>query len=146
MDLRDHEQVRPNPDLARRLIANTTGVLGAIVAGPFGLVHADLHEENILDDEGRLTLIDFGGALVGPLAWEYASFAYFAGWQAGDALLDASVDGANTAAMREQASALGLAFGVYRWRWERVRESHEDDYHATFLESTLTRLAGSTSA
>ena len=55
-------------------------------------LHSDLHDENILDDDEVPGFIDFGEALVGPAAWEFAALAYFLDWPTADAILAAYLD------------------------------------------------------
>ena len=65
-------------------------------------LHSDLHEENILDADGALGIIDFGEALIGPAAWEFASLGYFMDWPFADATLAAyATDGAELARLRK---------------------------------------------
>ena len=116
-----------------------------MLTGPTAVLHSDLHEENLLDDDGAITVIDVGEALVGPAAWEFAAIAYFADWPFAEAVLAAAIPPAATseaelARWRADASAIGLAFGVYRWALDRDLAVDEDAHDAAFLEATLRRL------
>jgi hypothetical protein len=137
--LEDHVALRERPDLVVRLDAYAARVRAALLDGATALLHADLHEENLLDADGVVSILDFGQALVGPLAWEYASIAYFAGWPVADAVLNASAD-RDANAMRHDASLIALAFGVHRWWQDRERGVDGDEYDQAFLDETLSRV------
>ncbi|HEY7937372.1 MAG TPA: aminoglycoside phosphotransferase family protein [Candidatus Limnocylindrales bacterium] len=134
--LRDHPALHDLPDLARTLETQVERIEAAAHAGPMALVHADLHEENILEDGRRLAFIDFGEAFIGSADWEPATLAYFMGWELADQAIGAV--GSNPGG----SAALGLSFGVHRWRQDRRLGLDEDDYDESFLRSTLARLAG----
>jgi aminoglycoside phosphotransferase (APT) family kinase protein len=134
--VRDHPALHDLPDLARTLETQVERIEAAALAGPMALVHADLHEENILEDGRRLTFIDFGEAFIGSADWEQATFAYFMGWELADQAFGA------TGPDPCSAAALALSFGVHRWRQDRRLGLDEDAYNESFLRSTLARLAG----
>ena len=103
-------------------------------------LHSDLHDENILDAGGALGIIDFGQALIGPAAWEFAALAYFLGWPTADATLAAYAgDAAELSRLRSDATAIGLCFGVFRWAQDRRLGIGEDAYDEAFLLDTLSR-------
>src|SRR4029077_13862448 len=143
--LADHAALQDRPDLVDRLEAHAGEVRRALLTGPTAVLHSDLHEENLLDDDGVITVIDVGEALVGPAAWEFAAIAYFADWPFVDAVLAASIPRATTseaelARWQADTAAIGLAFGVYRWALDRDLAADEDAHDAAFLEATLRRL------
>ena len=104
-------------------------------------LHSDLHDENILDDDGVPGFIDFGEALVGPAAWEFAALAYFLDWPTADAILAAYLDDEHlVGSWSRDAAAIGLCFGVYRWAQDRELEVDEDAHDEAFLVETLSRM------
>lgn len=108
---------------------------------PGVLLHSDLHEENVLDSSGTLGIIDFGQALIGPAAWEFAALAYFMDWSSADAVLAAYTrDATELTRLRTDATAIGLCFGVHRWAQDRERGLDEDPYDEAFLLETLSRM------
>jgi aminoglycoside phosphotransferase (APT) family kinase protein len=134
--LRDHPALIDRPNLAKGLESQVARIKDVALAGPVALIHADLHEENILEDGRRLTFIDFGEAFIGSADWEQATFAYFMGWELADQAI--GILGSD----RGRSAALGLSFGVHRWRQDRRMGLDEDAYNELFLRSTLARLAG----
>jgi len=133
--LRDHPALIDRPSLARELESQVARIKHVALAGPVALIHADLHEENILEDGRRLTFIDFGEAFIGSADWEQATFAYFMGWELADQAI--GILGLD----RGRSAVLGLSFGVHRWRQDRRLGLNEDAYNESFLRSTLGRLA-----
>lgn len=156
--LATHPALADRPDLRSRLDAVARVVLAALVAPGVGvLVHTDLHEENILDASGHLGFLDFGEAFVAPVAWEFGALAYFLGWALADRVLEAylrravAVDqqAANADAavvdietLGADAAAIGLAWGVHRWRQDRDLGLDEDAHDEAFLIETLDRVPG----
>ena len=99
-----------------------------------------MHEENILDDHGRLSFIDFGEAFIGSIDWEFATLAYFVGWPAADQIMD--VDGCSARA-RSRIAALAVSFGLHRWWQDRERGIDEELHDEGFLRSALHRVSAS---
>jgi len=140
-----HAALSQHAQLAERIEAHSELVREALLRGPGVPLHSDLHEENILDDDGVPGFIDFGEALVGPAAWEFASLAYFLGWPMADGILAAYlVDGQELEARRHEASLVALCFGVYRWAQDRDLAEDRDDEDESFLRETLDRVARQT--
>ncbi len=139
--LDDHPALAGRRDLRGRLDAHAGRVRDALLSAPAVPLHSDLHEENILDLDGGLGYIDFGEALVGPAAWEFAATGYFLDWATADAVLGAYLPmGVAPERMRADASAIGLCFGVYRWAQDRDMELDQDEFDEGYLEATLARL------
>jgi len=132
--LKAHPALLDRPALAKELEGKAGRIREAALSGPAALIHADLHEENILEDGSRLTFIDFGEAFIGPIDWEYATLAYFMGWEFADEAISALRQD------RRSAAALALSFGVHRWRQDRRLGLDEDAYDESFLRSALDRL------
>ena len=128
-----HPALHDRPDLVKELYHQAKRIEAAAVDGPRAIVHADLHEENILDDGQHLTFIDFGEAFIGARDWEQATIAYFMGWDFADQALGDQGSGHGPA-------ALALSFGVHRWRQDRRLGLDQDAYDESFLRSTLARL------
>jgi Ser/Thr protein kinase RdoA (MazF antagonist) len=116
--------------------ARRNEVSEALLDGPTVVLHSDLHPMNVLDDEGRLTFIDFGEALVGPLAWDLAAIAFFIDWSVADTLIGDDQGLAFTTAR------IGLCFGAYRWHLSRQHEFDDDEHDRGYLETCLVRLGG----
>jgi Ser/Thr protein kinase RdoA (MazF antagonist) len=136
-----HPALASRAALRARLEERAPEVRRALSSGPAVVLHSDLHEENILDKAGALGIIDFGEALIGPAAWEFAAIAYFLGWSTSDATLVAYArDDSERDRLRSDATAIGLAFGVHRWVQDREREIDEDAYDEAFLVETLSRM------
>ncbi len=143
----DDSRLETDPALVQRpgLLAELAGQAGAVLAaaldGPPVIVHADLHEENILQDDQRLTFIDFGEAFIGSADWEYATMAYFMGWPMADAAFDEVPLGGRDRNRRQRAVAgLALSFGLHRWQQDRRLGLDEDAHDEAFLRSALARL------
>ena len=132
--LAEHPAIGAVPGLAERMDARRGAVLAALHSGPMVVLHSDLHDGNILDDAGRLTFIDFGEALVGPLAWDLAAVGFFIDWSVADALIGEDPELARTAA------AIGLCFGAYRWHLSREHAFDDDVHDGAYLEACLARL------
>jgi Ser/Thr protein kinase RdoA (MazF antagonist) len=132
--LADHPAIGPVPGLARRMDALRKEVTDTLLGGPTAVLHSDLHPMNVLDDEGRLTFIDFGEALVGPLAWDLAAIAFFIDWSVADTLIGEDEGLAITTA------CIGLCFGAYRWHLSRQHEFDDDEHDRLYLETCLDRL------
>ncbi len=138
--LEDHVPLAARPTLSARLVPHADAIRRALITGPTAILHSDMHEENVLEADGAIHVIDFGEALVGPAAWEIAATGYFLGWPVADALLDALVvDAAARDRWRREASAIALAFGVYRWHQDHELGMDEDAHDETFLEDSLDR-------
>jgi aminoglycoside phosphotransferase (APT) family kinase protein len=139
--LADHPALANRPELAGALEVRAGSIREAAHNRPAAIIHADLHEENILEDRRHLSFIDFGEAFVGSIDWEPATLAYFMGWEFADrAIARIGRDPRNAGARRRSASALALSFGVHRWRQDRRTGVDGDEYNEAFLRSTLGRL------
>jgi aminoglycoside phosphotransferase (APT) family kinase protein len=135
-----HPALAERRTLSVRLDARAPAVRLALTEGRGVPLHSDLHEENILDAGGALGIIDFGQALIGPAAWDFAALAYFLGWPTADATLAAYArDAAELSSLRADATAIGLCFGVFRWAQDRERGIDEDAHDEAFLLETLSR-------
>lgn len=139
-----HAGLRERPGLAARLEVHARRIQEALLRGPGVPLHADLHEENILDAGGALGFIDFGEALVGPAAWEFAAIAYFMGWPMADRVLEVYREGgvADGDPMPMDVDAIALALGVYRWAQDRDMDLDTDPTNERFLVETLSRMHG----
>ncbi len=139
--LATHSALADRHSLRAQLEAHAPTVRLALSRGPGVPLHSDLHEENILDADGTLGIIDFGEALIGPAAWEFASLGYFMDWPFADATLAAyASNGAELARLQNDATAIGVCFGVYRWAQDRELGIDEDAYDEAFLIQTLSRM------
>ena len=87
--LDDHPIVTAAPDLADGLLGRLDALLQQLDLTECVVLHADLHEKQILfSDKGVEAIIDFGEATIGWPAWDIASFAYFHGWHQTSLLLE----------------------------------------------------------
>lgn len=139
--LQAHPALLDRPKLRTTLEAVRPQIEAAEQAGQAGLVHSDLHEENILDADGHLAFIDFGEAFIGATDWEFASLAYFLGWPVADRVLEAYLDLGGSSAGRAAIAGLALSFGLYRWWQDRDRGVDEEVHDEAFIHSSLDRLA-----
>jgi aminoglycoside/choline kinase family phosphotransferase len=119
----------------------------AILTGDTALVHADLHEENILQDGRLLGFIDFGVAFVGVPAWEFAALAYFLDWELADRTLVRYLDtqaglGApsDIDEWRRSIALVALSLGARRWEQDRENDLDEDPHNLAFLGTAMERL------
>jgi Ser/Thr protein kinase RdoA (MazF antagonist) len=136
-----HPALAERPDLVARLEPHADRIREALLRGPGAPLHSDLHDENILDDDGVPGFIDFGEALIGPAAWEFAALAYFLDWPTADAILAAYLDdGQLVDPWSRDTAAIGLCFGVYRWAQDRELDVDEDAHDEAFLVETLSRM------
>lgn len=135
--LADHPAIGEDRYLVARMEAYKVDVRVALVDGPRSILHSDLHGENVLDDDGRLTVIDFGEALVGPVDWDIAAIGFFLDWPTADAVAAALGDAPDR---RTTVARIGLAFGAYRWHLSREHAFDDDDHDRAYLETCLDRL------
>ena len=138
--LQAHPALLDRPELLTALEAATVQVEAAGRAGQAGLVHSDLHDENILDDDGHLAFIDFGEAFIGATDWEFASLAYFLGWPVADRVLEAYLDLGGSTAGRAATAGLAVSFGLYRWWQDRERGLDEEVHDEAFIRDSLARV------
>lgn len=139
--LESHSALADRDSLRAQLAAHAPVVRMALDRSPGVPLHSDLHEENILDASGALGIIDFGEAVIGPAAWEFAALGYFMDWATADATLAAYArDAAELTQLRTDATAIGLCFGAYRWAQDLELRIDEDDYNEAFLLETLSRM------
>ena len=89
--LADHPAVRMRPSLARPLASLESELTAFVHQSKAPVVtHSDLHEGQLLQQEGTLTaVLDFNDAVVGRPEWDFGSYLYFHG----DACLCDLVDG-----------------------------------------------------
>jgi hypothetical protein len=140
-DLASHPALAEHPDLAVRVASQASLVRELVRSGPSVVVHSDLHEENVLQDDQSLGFIDFGEAFVGAPAWEFAALAYFFSWSMAERILDAYLaDPRDRDRSISAAATLALPFGLQRWAQDR-RLGIDDDLHdETFLRESLDRI------
>jgi len=108
----------------------------------FSVSHTDLNGSHLRVQDGRLSgLIDFGDAAIVPPAFDIASFAFYFGWAATEALLDGYT---NNGVFREirlvEAHRLAVALALQKIEKHMV-DVPDAGYLArtiTFLEETLT--------
>ena len=136
--LADHPAIGEDPALVAAMDAHAATVRASLVDGPRSVLHSDLHGENVLDDDGRLTVIDVGEALIGPVDWDIAAIAFFLDWPTADAVAGALGD---APARRATVAAIGLAFGAYRWHLSRQHAFDDDEHDRAYLDACLARLA-----
>jgi Ser/Thr protein kinase RdoA (MazF antagonist) len=132
--LMDHPAIGEHAALASAMEACADVVRSSLLTGPVAILHSDLHEGNVLDDDGALTVIDFGEALVGPVAWDIAAVGFFMDWTTADAVAN------HDAASLEDAARIGLAFGAYRWHLSREHAFDDDEHDHAFLAACLSRM------
>ncbi len=142
--LAEHPALGAQPDLRAAMEPLAPRVLDALVGRPVVLVHADLHEENLLVDGSTVHVIDLGETFLGPAAWDLAAVGYFLGWPVADRVTDALLarPGAGSGIRREDIDLVALAVGSYRWALDRALGMDEDVHDARFLRQTLMRLGG----
>jgi len=56
--------------------AHYEAITDELMAGPYALQHRDYHMDNLLLKNGRIMVIDFQDALMGPLTYDLACFLY----------------------------------------------------------------------
>jgi aminoglycoside phosphotransferase (APT) family kinase protein len=135
--LADHPAIGEDPSLVVLMEAHADDVRQALVDGPRSILHSDLHGENVLDDDGHLTVIDFGEALVGPVDWDIAAIGFVHDGPTADAVAAALDDAPRR---RTTVARIGLAFGAYRWHLSREHAFDDDDHDRAYLETCLDRL------
>ena len=136
-----HPALMDLPDLARSMERHTAAVREVILGGPARLLHCDLHNENILQDDRHLGFIDFGVAFAGVPEWEFAALAYFLGWDMADRTLARYLDRPrDVERWRLSIALVALSLGARRWEQDRAFELDEDAHNATFLREALRRV------
>lgn len=100
-----------DPEFART-IAQLEGEIIDALDGPVGLLHSDLHNQHLLQTDGRLTgLLDFGDAFVGSIAWDFGLIVWYYGLD--NARLFATSYEASPETL-EQGLRLAIAIGCYK--------------------------------
>jgi aminoglycoside phosphotransferase (APT) family kinase protein len=141
VQLADHPALVDRPELASAIEGHAPAIRRAALDGHPVIVHSDLHEENVLEDDGRLGFIDFGECFVGAAGWDIAAIAYFGGWPLAARVLAAYRDEPPpTRIPADHIAALALSFGLYRWQQDRRLGVDGDAYDNAFLHETLARL------
>jgi len=135
--LEEHPALRDRAELRQSVAEIGARIEAANGEGAACLVHSDVHEENILDDRGRLSFIDFGEAFIGAIDWEFATLAYFVGWPAADQIMGAYCRPAEAAS---RVAALAVSFGLYRWWQDRQRGVDDELHDEAFIRSALDRV------
>ena len=142
VQLGEHPALVDRPELASAIEGHAPAIRRAALDGPPVIVHSDLHEENVLEDDGRLGFIDFGECFVGAAGWDVAAIAYFGGWPLAERVLKAYREAApSTRIHADPVAALALSFGLYRWQQDRRLGVDGDEYDNAFLHETLARLS-----
>jgi aminoglycoside phosphotransferase (APT) family kinase protein len=142
VQLDEHPALVDRPELASAIEGHALAIRRAALGGHPVIVHSDLHEENILEDDGRLGFIDFGECFVGAAGWDIAAIAYFGGWPLAEGVLAAYRDEPPSTRMpADPIAALALSFGLYRWQQDRRLGVDGDEHDNAFLHETLARLS-----
>ena len=136
-----HPALAERPDLVAAIEVHAPAIRHAALGPPAVIVHSDLHEENILEDGGRLGFIDFGECFAGAAAWEFATLAYFGGWPWADRSLAADPPGPDPSSRAVAVALLALSFGLYRWQQDRRLGVDDEAHDEAFLWATLARLS-----
>ena len=107
----------------------------SLLGGPVAILHSDLHEGNVLDDDGVLTVIDSGRPSSGRShGTSPRSASSWTGDRGRGRRPCATMPGARDAAR------IGLAFGAYRWHLSREHAFDDDEHDRAYLETCLTRI------
>ncbi|RJF71079.1 aminoglycoside phosphotransferase family protein [Deinococcus cavernae] len=124
------------PDLQQALAALEDELL-SLAELPTCVCHTDLHLNQWLWRRGELAaLLDFGDASVGPVAWDWASLAYFHGWPQATELAGAPLG--------REVALFGLLLAFHRAsRAARDNHPQRTDEAAAFARSCLERLEDS---
>jgi len=129
-DFASHAVAALDPELTSAIIAHREAI-GAAAAGPFGVVHSDLHNQHLLRAGGELTgVLDFGDAFVGSTAWDFALIHWYYG--AGNARRVALAYGSDPELI-ERAALLAIAVGCYK-----VAKTPQDSAARARLRSLLS--------
>jgi aminoglycoside phosphotransferase (APT) family kinase protein len=137
-----HPALTERSDLMAAIEAHASAIRRAALDEPAVIVHSDLHEENILEDLGRVGFIDFGECFAGPAGWDFAALAYFGGWPWAEDNLDAYLPDRESGQIADSVAPLGLSVGIYRWEQDRRQGVDGDAHNEAFLLETLARLGG----
>lgn len=135
-----HPALGDRPGMIAAIETHASAIRRAAVAGPPVIVHSDLHEENILEDDRRLGFLDVGECFVGAAGWDFAALAYFGGWPWAGRILVAYGPEANALPIADSVAALALSFGLYRWQQDRRLGVDGDAHDEAFLIESLARL------
>jgi hypothetical protein len=88
-ELANHPSVKAKPSLYEKLLAQESRLRSFVSEGTPVVTHSDLHEGQILVDNGRLNaLLDFNDAGVARCEWDFGSYLYFHGESALSDLVD----------------------------------------------------------
>jgi len=135
-----HPALADRPELIAAIAGHAPSIRRAALNQQKVIVHSDLHEENILEAEGRLEFIDFGECFAGAPGWDFAALAYFGGWPWAERILEAYRARARSQPDADDVAALALSFGLYRWQQDRRLGVDGDAHDEGFLLETLARL------
>lgn len=108
--LKQHPLMRFAPELLNQVAPLEESLL-ALADAPPVINHSDLHREQVLFEDGRLSgLLDFGDAVAGPPGWDAASFALFWGWER----LPAFLVGYGSPELEAQARLMAVPLAFHR--------------------------------
>lgn len=121
------------PDLIAPL-TELRGDLLNLASRPTAVCHTDLHRDQLLWWNGRLAaLLDFGDATIGPPAWDWASLAFFHGWEIAAQVAQEE--------LRDDAALFGLLLSLHRAnRALHNNQPARVDAAKSFALSCLARL------
>ena len=110
--LATHPSVKAKPSLYEKLLAQESWLRSFVLEGNPVVTHSDLHEGQILVDNGRLTaLLDFNDAGVARCEWDFGSYLYFHGESALSDLVDGytseGVDSNSAGSNRAESNSTG---------------------------------------
>ncbi len=100
------------PDLAAA-VGESAGHIIDAASGPVGAVHSDLHREHLLvaDDGSLAGVLDFGDAVIGSTAWDFALLCWYSGRANATLVARHAPDGADTL---DRGVRLSIAVGLYK--------------------------------
>ncbi len=143
--LDQHTVSRVSPELITEIEAFRDEILRIGSTVDCALLHSDLHQQHVLIKDGRLSgVIDFGASFIGARAWEFATMAYYHGWENAESVI---VPYASDLVERErlllESKKLGIAIGLYKMdRAARLGQPEEKvDIAIQFVNGTLSKMS-----
>lgn len=141
-----HPLATAEPELLRQIEVTVLQRMARPEFEPIALLHSDLHSDHIFAADDSLTaVIDFGGAFIGPLSWEFAPIGLFLGWDVMEVLMQyyAQLSGYAQSAMFSTVKTTALIFGLYRYAVESQgnRLHIEGPKIVDFLKESARRAA-----
>jgi len=139
-DLSEHPIAAFRPDLARAVEKHREAIVAAATREQRAVLHSDIHADHVYAQDGHLsTVLDFGGAFVGPISWDFAPVALFLGWDQARSLVREYNALTRSSLAWHDLTRVTLCFVLYRFAVEATASApaYILERHSAVLAETL---------